>query len=165
MRITTTHVYFWDGFLSNWHPAPIAVDGLNVPDSETLFMVLKAKHFKDDDIARQIIESTHPGDAKKLGRQIKNFDNAEWDRVKLGVMVNACILKFRQNQELLEQLLDTGTRTLVEASPYDKVWGVGLKEDNDAILDEKNWLGENLLGKALMEVRTYFGLERQMNQP
>jgi len=71
----------------------------------------------------------------------------------LGFMKYVNYLKFTQNLEFRNQLLETENRTLVEASPYDKIWGVGLEETNDLILDEKNWLGQNLLGKALMEVR------------
>lgn len=167
MRTTPTHIYFYDGFMSNWHPAPVyvpislvtpgAVGDMRLTDSEQLFMVYKAMHFNDTITAAKIVESTHPGTAKKLGREIQGFDKSEWDKVCYGAMVNAVQIKFRQNHDLRKQLTEwTAGRILVEASPSDCIWGVGLTEDNDDILDEKKWRGTNLLGKALMEVRTGF---------
>ena len=162
-RVTKTHLYFWGGPFSNWYPAPITLNGAGYMTSEHLFMWMKATHFHDSAIAQQITECTHPGSAKQLGRQIKGFDDAEWAKVRYGAMVNCLIAKFDQNPTLCHTLIDTDELVLVEASPMDKVWGVGLDKDNDLILDETNWLGENLLGKALMEVRNTFKFTHAIN--
>ena len=159
-RTTKTHLYFWSGLFSNWYPAQCEFMGIQFDTSEHLFMYLKAFHFKDEHTATLIRECHHPAEAKKFGRLIKGYDDAEWTKVRYGAMVNAVQCKFNHNPALRLQLLDTDNLILVEASPYDKVWGVGLAKENDAILDEKNWLGENLLGKALMEVRNVYRINK-----
>lgn len=113
----------------------------------------KAKLFNDNDVAEKILKTRDPKTQKALGREVKGFDAKIWDLKKLEIVVQGNIYKFSQNLDLKKQLLDTGSKTLVEGSPYDKVWGVGLKWDDPKILDDKNWQGENLLGIALMEVR------------
>lgn len=123
------------------------------PTSEHVFMWLKAYHFGDKDVMEQIASVKHPAEAKKLGRLIKDYDDNKWKTLREGAMYTAVLLKFQQNHELWEQLKATGNRILVEASPTDKIWGVGLAEDDERILDEKNWQGLNLLGKTLMMVR------------
>lgn len=162
MRTTNTHIYFWDGFMSNWHPAVIWAEGIRFYTSEHYFMWLKARHFNDLKTMDAVANASHPGSAKKLGRQIVGFNDDEWVKVRYDAMVNVNIAKYRQNPELLKELLNTGDHVLVEASPVDKIWGIGLAEDNDLVLDEKNWQGTNLLGKALMEVRNYFKLEQKL---
>jgi ribA/ribD-fused uncharacterized protein len=95
----------------------------------------------------------HPKTIKALGRQVINFDEKEWDKVKYKIVLNGNYYKFSQNVDMLEALRSTGNKVLVEASPYDKVWGVGLDENNEKIYNPSYWKGENLLGFALMEVR------------
>lgn len=156
MKITDTHVYFWRGFLSNWHPAQFKdslASDLIFSNTEQAFMFWKARQFKDYAASQEIARTTDPQKVKKLGRAIKNFNEAEWNEHKFHYMVYANTLKFHQNNELARQLAGTKDKTLVEASPYDIIWGVGLAEDDPLILEEKNWCGQNLLGKALMEVR------------
>ena len=94
-----------------------------------------------------------PKDAKALGRQVKNFDDYNWNQVKYMFMLMACHFKFSQNPELKQELLNTKNKILVEASKTDLVWGVGLAASDPLILDSKNWKGENLLGEVLMDVR------------
>jgi ribA/ribD-fused uncharacterized protein len=94
-----------------------------------------------------------PSVAKDLGREVRNYNDEQWSVVRFGYMVDVCFEKFKQNPHRLETLLSTGDRIIVEASPHDRVWGVGLHWTDEKILDEKNWKGENLLGKALMRVR------------
>lgn len=159
MITTDTHVYFWGGPFSNWHrhfnliQDPLGC-GAIFQSSEQAFMWQKALFFNDHRAADLIENEVDPKLCKKYGRQVKGFDPKLWSCVCLGFMTYVNYLKYSQNAELRQSLLDTGTRTLVEASPYDKIWGVGLSEYDPLILDEKNWRGQNLLGKALMDVRS-----------
>jgi len=150
---TNTHIYFWGSFLSNFHPAEITFAGIKFHTSEQLFMFLKAKYFEDETMANVIAtRGQDPKDAKRFGRKVEGFNNEEWAEAREDMMLIAVQRKFME-ETLLKQLLDTGDKILVEGSPYDKIWGVGLKYDSEEILDEKNWNGLNLLGKVLMRVR------------
>lgn len=158
MKITDTHIYFWDGIYSNWHPSEF-VDkdyAIMFANTEQAFMYRKAKQFNDNETARKMLLTPNPREVKKLGRLVKGYDDAKWAEVRYDIMVTLNLWKFQDNPEFKEELLATGDKIIVEASPYDVVWGVGLGEDDPLILDEKNWKGENLLGKAIMEVRFAF---------
>jgi ribA/ribD-fused uncharacterized protein len=156
MRITDTHIYFWGSIYSNWYICNFKSTEHEFNCSEQYFMYHKAFHFDDNEIAQQILLEKNPRKQKEFGKKVKNYSDEEWSKHRYTVMCCALILKFKQNPDLMEQLLNTGNKIFVEASPYDCVWGVGLAEDNDLILDEKNWRGQNLLGKALCETREYF---------
>ena len=152
-RVTDTHVYFWgDPTLSNWGPAEFEYAGETFQNSEQAFMWEKAMCFKDYHIADKILKNDNPSVAKKLGRQVKGYDEVVWKKKRYDVMVDVCQAKFKHNEDQRETLLSTGDRILVEGSP-DKVWGVGIHWAEESILDDANWNGLNLLGKALMEVR------------
>lgn len=157
-------LYFWghtpksNGQMSNacfsqWYDSPFVVDGVIYPTAEHYMMAQKAKLFGDMDIFQQIIQSKHPKQAKDLGRQVKNFDEKIWNEQRFDIVVQGNIAKFSQYPELKAYLLGTGDRILVEASPVDKIWGVGLARDDDKIHNPLNWQGLNLLGFALMQVR------------
>lgn len=153
-KVTDTHVYFWgDPTLSNWGPAPFEYKGHKFFNSEQAFMWEKAMCFKDLEIAKLILEARNPRVAKELGREVKNYNEQQWAKQRYKAMYDVCLAKFSQNQDQRETLLNTGNRTIVEASPYDTIWGVGIHWTDEKILDEKNWRGQNLLGKALMDVR------------
>lgn len=153
-KVTDTHVYFWgDPTLSNWGPARFDHKGEHFYNSEQAFMWEKAIFFGDEEAASNILSTKNPRDAKDLGRLVLNYSDSEWAKVRYKKMLEVCLAKFQQNEDQRETLLSTGDRTLVEGSPYDKVWGVGLHWTSEEILDEKNWKGQNLLGKVLMEVR------------
>ncbi len=149
MKVTDTHVYFWGGPFSNFYNCEIDYENKLFHSSEQIFMYLKAKHFKDYVTADKILFATNPKDAKALGRLVANFDNEEWDNVKTKYMKKALVSKFTQNEGLSNLLKSHSDKIFVEASPYDKIWGVGLTEYDPLILDESNWLGKNLLGKCL----------------
>jgi hypothetical protein len=155
MKITDTHIYFWDGIYSNWHPCQLTDHQTNLKfeNTEQAFMWYKAVCFNDTEIQKQVEKTPSPKAVKMLGRQIKSYDDAIWSKVRFEKMVYVNMLKFSQNSEFKNELLETKNKILVEASPYDKVWGVGLGENDALILDSANWNGLNLLGEALMTVR------------
>lgn len=154
-RTTKTHIYFWGSYYSQWAKYDFIDESLKIKftSCEQYMMWNKAMLFKDKDSAKKIIETNNVKKQKELGRKVKGFDQKEWDKQKFNIIVKGNFLKFSQNKDIQKELLESGVKVLVEASPYDKIYGVGLKWDNDLILDENNWQGENLLGKALMEVR------------
>ena len=113
----------------------------------------KAKLFKDEETRQLILKESSQGVIKKLGRRVKNFDEKEWDKNKMNIIINGNIFKFSQNKELKKFLLETGDKILVEASPTDKIWGIGMDQKNPDIYNPNNWKGLNLLGFSLMHVR------------
>jgi ribA/ribD-fused uncharacterized protein len=159
MRITDTHIYFWGGEYSQWYKSNFTVfinetiGWVEFNTAEQYMMFMKAFTFGDFETMKKLQFMSDPKECKKLGRQVKNFNEKEWDKVKFDIVVNGNIQKFHQNFMLFDKMRFTGNKTFVEGSPYDKIWGVGIKWDDDRILDEKNWQGQNLLGKALGEAR------------
>jgi ribA/ribD-fused uncharacterized protein len=163
MRETDTHIYFWGTFLSNWIPKDCEIYFENpanrnelycFKNSEQLFMWLKAIYFNDEAKARDIfVKGGDPRVAKDLGREVKGYDEDKWSLVREEKMYTAVMAKFQSSEELKNKLLATGDKILVEGTPFDPIWGVMIKWDDDRILDEKNWKGQNLLGKVLMNVR------------
>lgn len=157
MKETSTHIYFWGGIYSQWYKCSFesndSMGKYYFNTAEQYMMFHKASLFGDNDIASKILQAKDPGEQKALGREVKGFDEAKWNEHKYEIVVQGNFLKFTQNETLKKQLLSTNAKVLVEGSPYDRVWGVGLKWDDPAILDESNWRGQNLLGKALMDVR------------
>ncbi len=158
---TPTHLYFYSGkeFYSNWHRYEFTdpITGVKFYNTEQAFMWYKADFFKDLLARDKIAAEPDAKKSKELGRQVRGYNERGWESVRLGYMtwVNYC--KFTeisfQGMEIKKHLLHSGNKILVEASPYDKIWGVGLREDDPLILDEKTWNGQNLLGVALMKVR------------
>lgn len=155
LDMTDTHYFFSsDSFLSNFYPSEFTDGTHTFKTSEQYYMYRKAVTFGDHSTAEAILRSDTPRKAKVLGRKVKRFDNDYWDTIKEHTMVNALTLKFTQNTRLLKQLLATGNKTLVEASPWDSIWGIGLSLDDPQREDPAKWLGQNLLGKCLMQVRS-----------
>ena len=116
-------------------------------------MAEKARLFEDDEIEKQIMNSTDPREIKSLGQKVKNFKQDVWDRVKYSIILTGNYYKFSQNKEIRDFLLSTDNKILVEASPLDKIWGVGLSSEDSKIKNLSSWNGKNLLGFALMELR------------
>jgi len=116
-------------------------------------MAEKARLFGDIENVQKAIQATNPGEAKAVGRLVKGFENKKWNEHRFEIVVTANLNKFRQNPSLETYLLKTGDRVLVEASPVDKIWGIGLAADNVDCQNPNLWKGLNLLGYALMEVR------------
>lgn len=158
-------VLFWNGPFSQWHPSSFNVDGQDYRTAEHYMMAGKATTF-DDPAALSAVHSTvHPRDVKAIGRQIKGYNEEVWKKVRYQIVCRGTYEKFRQNPELLDILLLTRDQEIVEASPYDAIWGVGLSEEGAArwykewvsmtarAPADKDWPGLNLLGKALMAAR------------
>lgn len=151
-------LFFWQTSspFSQWHPSVFkSADGIEYQNAEQYMMHSKALAFHDQEIAKQILDTSDPRKIKALGKKVKNFDSEVWDKLKIDTVYNANYLKFTQDPKLLQALLETDGLYLVEASPYDNIWGVGLKADDPRILDYKKWKGENLLGNILTKLREY----------
>ena len=118
-------------------------------------MAKKAEYFKDMEILEEILKAETPEQPKKLGRKVKNFDAEKWSKVCFDKMYDAVYAKFSQNNDLKELLLssDFEGKGFVEGSPFDAIWGVKMDWRNPDIDNEKNWQGQNLLGKVLNKVR------------
>jgi ribA/ribD-fused uncharacterized protein len=168
---TVKYLFFWGhrpqrdgsvgpGCLSQWWPAAFAVDGLTFPTAEHYMMWRKATLFDDHDTAEQILSAQHPGRAKALGRQVRGFDERVWEQHRYDVVVAGNVAKFGQHADLRTYLLATGERILVEASPTDRVWGIGLAATDERAAHPATWLGLNLLGFALMRARAVLGTPR-----
>ncbi len=158
------YLFFWghqkskDGAItkscfSQWYPTPILIDETRYATAEHWMMASKARLFKDDEILAQILESTDPKEAKALGRKVKNFDGVRWMNEARRFVTEGNVAKFGQNSDLKAFLLRTGDAVLVEASPNDSIWGIGLKADDKRAKHPSTWQGQNLLGFALMDVR------------
>lgn len=146
-------VFFWNEWPSQWHPAPFTIDGVAYTCCEQLMMAEKARLFGDDVTLQKILATDDPRRQKALGRQVKGFDDARWTEVCREVVYRANVAKFTQNAGLGALLLATGTKTLVEASPTDTIWGIGLGANDPRATDRAAWRGKNWLGEALMKVR------------
>ncbi len=160
---TLEYIFFWghrsepgevtQACLSQWYPCTFQVDGITYNCAEQYMMAEKARVFNDAEILAKILASSTPKDIKALGREVKNFDGKKWSAVSKDIVVKGNLHKFAQNMELFKFLHDTGNKVLVEASPYDTIWGIGMRKSEDGITNPHNWKGLNKLGFALMEVR------------
>lgn len=169
MKVTENYVFFWGGVFSNWYTSPIKLENTSIvnmdgneenvvfPTSEHYFMYLKAMAFGDNDSAWKIIHTETPKEAKKLGRGVKGFNDAEWELLREPKMLIALRAKFSQNPELKKELLSPKYKGkhFVEASPYDKIWGIGKGEEDPTLLETTEW-GLNLLGRCLDKIREEF---------
>lgn len=142
--------FFWNGPFSNWHKSEFDYLGIWFKTAEQAMMYEKAMLFDDIEIAKQILQTDDPSEQKKLGRKVKNFDSKIWDATKVQIVKEILKCKFSQNDDLYDELLKYEGFEFVEASPYDKIWGIGFHE-NDALDNVDKW-GENLLGKILTEL-------------
>ena len=141
------------GCFSNWHPSAFTYAGRSYNCAEQYMMAHKALTFGDRETFAQIMAAEDPKTCKALGRRVKPFDSAVWDRAKSDVVVRGNLAKFGQNPELRAFLEGTGDAVLVEASPWDRIWGIGIGKEDPRVKNPAEWQGQNLLGFALMEVR------------
>ena len=161
---TLKYLFFWghqppaDGTvgkscLSQWWDCRFIVDGIPYHTAEQYMMAQKALLFGDSEIQAKIMEASHPMEYKQLGRQIRHFDEAVWNQKRTAIVIRGNYAKFAQNADLVQFLLGTNDRILVEASPRDRIWGIGISEKKPDCMHPSRWRGENLLGFCLMEVR------------
>ncbi len=161
---TANYIFFWghqpreDGVpgkncFSQWYDSPFELDGVRYFTAEHYMMAEKARLFGDREAEAKVLACTHPGEAKKLGREIRGFDNRVWYGKRVEIVVKGNHARFSQHERLRDYMLSTGTRVLVEASPVDAIWGIGLAADHRDATNPHRWKGLNLLGFALMEVR------------
>ena len=160
-RITDTHVFFWGSDFSNWNDCRFKYKDLHFYNTEQAFMWEKAVFFGDMEKAKKILETPNPATCKALGRKVQGFNAEQWMINSFIFMVAVNYCKFSQNKKLKKILLSTEDKVIVEASPYDKIWGIGLHWKDDDCLDETKWQGMNLLGKALMHVRDELKVEAE----
>lgn len=156
------YVFFFGGtknlpnsYLSNWYPCTFEINGIQYNCVEQFMMACKANIFGDTQTLERVMSSTNPSEQKRLGKQVLGFSDEVWDTWKERVVFQGCLAKFDQNLDLKSKLLSTKGKKLVEASPYDKIWGIGISEDDPKRFDESKW-GQNLLGKVLMKVREQY---------
>lgn len=156
-------IYFWGhtpkqqgvidkSCLSQWFPSIFHIDNMRYHNTEQYMMAEKAKLFEDFSTHQLILKETNPKKVKSLGRKVKSFNAKIWDQEKLSIVIKGNYHKFNENDKLKDYLLSTENNLLVEASPYDNIWGIGIKKEKDFI-HPFTWKGQNLLGFALMTVR------------
>jgi len=139
--------------LSQWFPRAFEIDGVRYATAEHFMMASKAKLFADDAAYAEVLRAKSPAEAKAAGRAVKNYDDAKWERARFDAVVRGNVAKFGQHDDLRKFLLATGDRVIVEASPRDTIWGIGMGASNPDAKDPSKWRGRNLLGFALMEAR------------
>lgn len=139
--------------LSQWWISYFKEDEVQYNCMEQYMMAGKAKLFKDEIILREILKNSDPKTIKALGRKVKNFDEQIWKENRFEIVKKGNLAKFSQDERLKEFLISTGDKILVEASPFDRIWGIGMGKNNENVNNPLMWRGQNLLGFALMVVR------------
>ena len=152
---TDEYEFFWsnDSPFSQWHKVNFKLNNIEYSSAEQFMMAKKAELFEDEEIKSQILSTTNVRKQKELGRKVKNFDEDKWNENKIKIVYIANNLKFNQNEELKEKLLRTKGKYIVEASPVDAIWGIGVAPDDPKRFNRAKWRGQNLLGKILTQLR------------
>jgi len=155
MRIIQGMTLFWRSrvVFSNWYLSKFVYMGIEFNCSEQAMMWLKAMFFGDAETAAEILAEPSPAEQKKLGRKVKGFVKEVWDDVCEDLMVPVLVAKFCQDKTCLAGMVASEGTELVEASPSDTIWGIGLEENDPRVLDRSQWRGLNRLGKTLMRAR------------
>jgi ribA/ribD-fused uncharacterized protein len=148
---------FIKGVFSQWHPTPFEVDGADFTCVEQYMMAAKAVLFGDNDMAAKIMASDDPAMQKRLGSQVRGFDEGLWHRWRFHIVFVANLAKFEQNSGALRRLRNTAPAMLVEANPRDWNWGNGLQLDDPGNHDPAQWRGTNFLGRILTKIREEMG--------
>ena len=158
------YIYFWGHkrpadnvvtktYFSQWFPLGFSENNVHYKTAEHYMMAKKATLFGDTEILTQILAAEKPDVAKQLGRKVRNFDANLWEEKAFDYVTEGNFLKFSQHEKLRDFLISTGDKVIVEASPYDKIWGIGLSENSVESQNPSTWKGTNLLGFAIMEAR------------
>src|ERR1043166_3732305 len=151
VKRTARFTYFFrpEAPFSQWHPARFELDGHVFSCAEQYMMYGKAILFSDAEIAAEILEAASPRQHKALGRKVRNFNDVTWKANREQIVPTGSRPKFPQNPELRQALLDPAGTERVEASPFDRIWGIGLAASDPRAEDPAQWRGRNLLGKIL----------------
>lgn len=152
MRRQNGFVFFWGGPFSQWYPHKMTINGVEYNCCEQYMMAEKARTFGDAEALEAIMKSSDPKYQKAVGRSVKNFNPHIWEKIAPDVVLRANVAKF-SDPELKKFLFSFGNEEIVEASPYDKIWGIGMGENDPDVLDKTKWQGQNLLGEAIMQAR------------
>ena len=163
------YTFFWgagnfNGYLSNWYHSNFSYKGERFANCEQFMMAAKARVCGDEETREKIMRTTNPKEIKALGREVKNYDDDLWASERKKAVLLANYLKYTQNAGLGKELINTGNAILVEASPYDKIWGIGMASTEDAARNALTWKGENYLGFVLMTVRDILKGEQDLNE-
>lgn len=142
-----------NGYLSNWYPSQFHINGIQFSSMEQYMMYKKAICFKDNDIAKRILNTTDVAKIKALGRQVKNYNDSYWSGIRQIIVFEGLLAKFTQNEELKRRLVSTEDNILAECAVRDKIWGIGLSMKAPERFEPEKWRGQNLLGYTLMMVR------------
>ena len=160
---TANEIYFFResgkyGSFSNFYASRFVENNIEFNCSEQYFMYYKCLTFDKENkyLLEAILNEKSPGKIKNFGRQVKNYNDKIWNEKRYSVMINALRLKFTQNKEIKDLLISTKEKLLFEASPFDKIWGIGFEGKTAANMIDKTKFGKNLLGQALMEIRDNF---------
>ncbi len=148
-------IYFWGNQspFSNWYKIDFEVDNITFNCSEQYMMYHKALLFKDHTIAEQILNTKNQKKKKALGRKVSNFNAIIWEEKCREIVYEGNKQKFSQNEDILNDLFETKGKTLVEASPVDAIWGIGLAENDPRAKTRHTWRGKNWLGEVLTQLR------------
>jgi len=154
MKVTTKHIIFYGGVFSQWFECSFKdKEGTVFSNAEQFMMYHKARFFKDYDILKKIMRESNPREVKALGRQVRNFKEESWNKVSKKIVTLGNYYKFSQDEKLKKDMLANPTKKFVEASPYDRIWGVGLSTTDPKADNPENWNGTNWLGDCLDDAR------------
>jgi len=159
IKVTDDFVFFYYGWLSQWHPSEFKVGDITYNCAEQFMMAEKARLFKDKESRKKILSTKDPKTHQALGRKVSNFNQTIWGQHAKEIVFLGNLAKFSQNKELMDRLLSIGDKALVEASPYDTIWGIGLSMDDPNVENYGKWTGRNWLGKCLTRVKHVLNYE------
>jgi ribA/ribD-fused uncharacterized protein len=147
------YLFFWNGWPSQWFGSVMVIRDITYNCCEQFMMAEKARVFGDRDCLEKILASNSPKEQKASGRKVRGFDEGVWNSVCRGIVYEGNLAKFSQNGALKRLLLATGSSLFVEASPFDRIWGIGLAKDDPRAAHPESWQGTNWLGIAIVQVR------------
>lgn len=156
---TDKYIFFWGGTFSQWAWSPFEIDGVEYNCGEQYMMAKKALLFGDYDALREIMLEDEPSTQKAIGKTVKGFDKTKWEKHCRKIVYDGNYAKFTQNPKMEKELMASGQLEIVEASPTDAIWGIGMGVNHPNILDRTKWKGTNWLGIAIMEVRNALTLK------
>ncbi len=157
-------ILFYGGPFSQWYRAEMVVNGVKYNTAEQFMMAMKAQFFGDTEAQAKIMATKDPAKQKAIGREVKGFKVDEWSKVSRRFVYAGNYAKFTQNSDLYVELMNTGDLEIVEASPYDKIWGIGLGETDPRAFDKTQWQGLNWLGECVMKVRADLRLKDALSE-